>query len=286
MFSRRNIFFIIFILVSFSINSSAITKTIYASWEKPDVELFYKLPKQINKDTKVLFIIHGASRDVNRYLESWIESAKDKNVILIAPFFSEESFPFFSTLELATSSGKILKNSSKSLTNSISSFYTFFKSKYNLRSDTYLIYGFSGGSQFVHRYMMFGEDTRIEKAAIGSAGWHTFLNDEPFPFGTKNMELNNARKEWFLSREVLFILGKNDDDPNHSSLNSNKEAKKQGMHRYERGQNYFNNLINYSDNSKLPFRWRYMSVEGLDHNVEGMTDAAIPFLLSDLDYKD
>ena len=97
MFSRRNIFFIIFILVSFSINSSEITKTIYASWEKPDVELFYKLPKQINKDTKVLFIIHGASRDVNRYLESWIESAKDKNVILIAPFFSEESFPFFST---------------------------------------------------------------------------------------------------------------------------------------------------------------------------------------------
>ena len=237
MFSIRNIFFIIFILVSFSINSSEITKTIYASWEKPDVELFYKLPKQINKDTKVLFIIHGASRDVNRYLESWIESAKDKNVSLIAPFFSEESFPFFSTLELATSSGKILKNSSKSLTNSISSFYTFFKSKYNLRSDTYLIYGFSGGSQFVHRYMMFGEDTRIEKAAIGSAGWYTFLNDEPFPFGTKNMELNNSRKEWFLSREVLFILGKNDDDPNHSSLNSNKEAKKQGMHRYERGQN-------------------------------------------------
>ena len=56
------------------------------------------------------------------------------------------------------------------------------------------------------------------------------------------------------------------------------------MHRYQRGQNYFNNLINYSDNSKLPFRWRYKSVEGLDHNVEGMTDAAIPFLLSDLDY--
>ena len=67
-------------------------------------------------------------------------------------------------------------------------------------------------------------------------------------------------------------------------MNSYKEAKKQGMHRYQRGQNYFNNLINYSDNSKLPFRWRYKSVEGLDHNVEGMTDAAIPFLLSDLDY--
>ena len=163
MFNRRNIFFIIFILLSFGVNSSEISKTIYASWDKPDVELLYKLPKEINKDTKVLFIIHGASRDVNRYIESWIDSAKNKNVILIAPSFSEESFPFFSTLELATSSGKMLKNSNKTLTNSISSFYTFFKSKYNLSSDTYLIYGFSGGSQFVHRYMMFGEDNAAQQ---------------------------------------------------------------------------------------------------------------------------
>ena len=74
------------------------------------------------------------------------------------------------------------------------------------------------------------------------------------------------------------------NDTHADEPESEKEAKKQGMHRYERGQNYFNNLINYSDNSKLPFRWRYKSVEGLDHNVEGMTDAAIPFLLSDLDY--
>ena len=31
---------------------------------------------------------------------------------------------------------------------------------------------------------------RIEKAAIGSAGWYTFLNNEPFPFGTKKMEFD------------------------------------------------------------------------------------------------
>ena len=87
MFNRRNIFFIFFILLSFGVNSSEISKTIYASWDKPDVELLYKLPKEINKDTKVLFIIHGASRDVNRYIESWIDSAKNKNVILVAPSF-------------------------------------------------------------------------------------------------------------------------------------------------------------------------------------------------------
>ena len=88
MFNRRNFAFIIFVLFSFGINSSEISKTIYSSCEKPVVELLYKITKEIKKYTKVLFIIHGASRDVNRYIESGVESAKDKNVILIAPFFS------------------------------------------------------------------------------------------------------------------------------------------------------------------------------------------------------
>ena len=281
----RLLFFSTLLTLILNIESYDIKKVTYASWDKPDVELWYSLPKEINKDTKVLFIVHGASRDVERYLKAWLEEAKNKNVILVAPFFSKQSYKYYSTLGLATSSGKIITNSDKDLTNSISSFYTFFKSKYNLSSETYLIFGFSGGSQFVHRYMMYGEDMRIEKAAIGSAGWYTFLNNEPFPFGTKNMSLDRARYEWFLSREVLFLLGDNDNDPNHSSLNTNRGARKQGMHRYQRGQNYFNNLINFAEQSQTPFRWRYKSIEGLDHNIESMSDSAIPFLLYDLDYK-
>ena len=57
----------------------------------------------------------------------------------------------------------------------------------------------------MHRYMMFGEDMRIEKAAIGSAGWYTFLNDEPFPFGTKNIEINNSRKNGFYQEKFCLF---------------------------------------------------------------------------------
>lgn len=277
---------IIFVLFSTNIYSSDIKKVTYAAWNKPDVELLYKLPKEINKDTKVLFIVHGASRDVDRYLDAWIDDAKNKNIILVAPYFSKESFRYYSTIGLATSSGKMIDDSKTNLSNSISSFFTFFKSKYNLSTETYLIFGFSGGSQFVHRYMMYGKDTKIEKAVLGSAGWYTFLNNEPFPFGIKNMPIDDSRIDWFLSREVLFILGNNDNDPNHPTLNSNKKAKKQGIHRYQRGQNYFNSLTSYAEKSQKPFRWRYKSIEGLDHNTEEMTDNAIPFLLNGLDYKD
>ena len=279
-------FLIISLLFSLNILSTDIKKVIYAAWNKPDVELLYKLPKEINKDTKVLFIIHGASRDVNKYLEAWIDDAENKNIILVAPHFTKDSFKYYSTLGLASSSGKMMDDSKTNLSNSIALFFNIFKSKYSLSTDKYLIFGFSGGSQFVHRYMMYGKDTRIEKAVLGSAGWYTFLNKEPFPFGIKNMPLDKKRIDWFLSREVLFILGKSDNDPNHPTLNSNKKAIEQGEHRYERGQNYFNSLTHYAEQSKTPFRWRYKSVEGLDHNTEEMTDKAISFLIDGLDYKD
>ena len=48
--------------------------------------------------------------------------------------------------------------------------------------------------------------------------------------------------------------------------------------------NYFNDLINYADLNQRAFRWRYRSVEGLDHNIEEMTKNAAPFLLFGLDY--
>ena len=258
--------FLIFVIFSFEIYSKDINKVTYASWDKPDVELLYALPEVVNENTKVLFIIHGSSRDAERYLNAWLADIKNKNVILVAPHYA--------TLQMSTSSGRLLKNQSNHLKNSISSFYSFFKSKYNLDSPTYRIFGFSGGSQFIHRYLMYGEDQNIEKAAIGSAGWYTFLNSEPFPYGTRNMPIDRERYEWFLSRQVLFVLGGKDDNPNHSTLNSSKGARKQGDHRLERGQNYFKN------------RWRYKVVSNLGHNTEAMTKNAIPFLLEGLDYAD
>ncbi len=284
MFRKKITILIIFLIFSFNIQSNQVNKILYASWDKPDVEILYTLPKEINNQTKVLFIIHGNSRDVKKYLNLWLDDAKDKNVILVAPHFTKENYPNFGTLQIAKSSGKILNDQSNNLTNSISSFFTYFKSKYNLESSTYRIFGFSAGSQFVHRYLMYGKDTRTEKAVLGSAGWYTFLNEEKYPYGTKNMPIEKERYEWFLSRRVLFILGNKDNDPNHPTLNLSKGAKKQGNNRYERGQNYFDNLLNFSQKNKIPFRWRYKVVPSLDHNTEMLSKNAIPFLLEDLSY--
>ena len=100
---------------------------------------------------------------------------------------------------------------------------------------------------------------------------------------SKFMSIDRNRYEWLLSIEMLFLLGEEDNDPNHSSMNTSIGAKKQGLNRYERGVNYFNSMVSFGEKFDMPFRWRYKSVSGLDHDTELMSLNAIPFLIDDLD---
>ena len=282
---KIHIFCLAFFLSS-QIESSSIEKVTYSAWDSADVDLLYVLPSKINSDTKVLFIIHGNSRDANKYLTLWLKDAKNKNVILVAPQFKKNEHPYYQTLGMATFSGKPINNVDRWLRGSIASFFSFFKNKHNLSSNKYRIYGFSGGSQFVHRYMMYGSDRGIEKAAIGSAGWYTFIDKKPYPYGIENMPLEQGRIEWLMSLEVLFLLGDKDDDPNHSSLNTSKGSMLQGSNRFERGNNYFDHLIKIGNDFQSPLRWRYSVIKGADHDTKKMTKPAIEFLLRDLEYED
>ncbi len=284
MFLKKSLIYILFFFFSTEILSDNVQKILYASWDKPDVEILYRLPKEINENTKVIFIIHGNSRDVERYINLWLEPSKDKNVILVAPHFTRSNYSNFGTLQIARSSGKILKNQSNNLKNSLSSFFTYFKNKYDLQTSTYSIFGFSAGSQFAHRYLLFSDDIQVDRVVLGSAGWYTFLNDEPYPYGMRNMPIERERYEWYLSREVLFILGAKDNDPNHESLNNSKGAKQQGSNRFERGQNYFKNLVIFSEENEIAFRWRYKVIDDLDHSTSAISENAFPFLLEGLDY--
>ena len=281
---KKKLFYSLFLFFATELYSDVINKVIYASWDKPDVELLYSLPKEINENTKVLFIIHGNSRDAESSLKQWKEISINKNIILIAPHFVKSSYPNFWSLQMAKSSGKMLKDQSNNLKNSLSSFFTYFKNKYDLQTSTYSIFGFSAGSQFTHRYLLFSDDIQVDRVVLGSAGWYTFLNNEPYPYGMRNMPIERERYEWYLSREVLFILGAKDNDPNHESLNNSKGAKQQGSNRFERGQNYFKNLVIFSEENEIAFRWRYKVIDDLDHSTSAISENAFPFLLEGLDY--
>ena len=83
------------------LSSSEIKQVTFAYWDKPDVEIFYITPEQINEDTKVIFVIHGNSRNAEDYLSAWMPHVLNKNVIVAAPQFTKIDFRYFFLLEMA-----------------------------------------------------------------------------------------------------------------------------------------------------------------------------------------
>ncbi len=278
---RLTIFTFIF---SFSLFINAdIKNTTFAFWDQPDVELNYILPQSVDEDTKILFVIHGNSRNAEDYLKLWERLVMDKNLIVIAPKFDKNNFGNFNTLQTSTSSGRILRNKEKYLNKSISFFFNFFKTKFNLKTDNYMMYGHSAGAQFIHRYMMLSDDYRISNVVIANAGWYTFINNNKYPYGISGtpIEISKQRIDWFLSRDITLLIG--EDDKGNISLNNSKGALEQGLNRNIRAKNYFSNLTKYSEKNKIPFRWRYKEIKGVSHENKKMTIIASNIILDNLD---
>ena len=98
-----NFFWMLVLVSSSNLHAYEVKQTTFAFWDKPDVNLLYKLPKNIDANTKVLFIIHGQSRNADSYIEHWVDLVEGENVILVAPHFKRSDYRYFFLLETANS---------------------------------------------------------------------------------------------------------------------------------------------------------------------------------------
>ena len=265
------------------VSSSEIKQVTFAYWDKPDVEIFYITPEEINEDTKVIFVIHGNSRNAEDYLGAWIPHVLNKNVIVAAPQFTKTDFRYFFLLEMAESSGKVNNNRSDYINNSISLFFNYIKSKFSLTAKTYSMFGHSAGAQFTHRYMLLSKDKRISNAVVANAGWYTFISNAEFPYGIKSSPIiiSDEDLRWFMSNKVNLLIGS--EDLGSKSVNSSKGAKLQGITRVDRANSYFNSLITSAEDRNYVLRWNYRVLDNVDHDFKKVTPYAANILLRDIE---
>ena len=280
---RLNLFnlFILLFILSFTTNlfAAKLDKFTFTSWNKPDLDVFYHLPKTIDNDTKVLFVVHGNTRNADDYLNSWIRLTKDKNIAIFAPHFKRSSFISFNTLQMSTSNGKIRTDTDLYLHNSIDTLFKYIKTKFKLNDKLYDIYGHSAGAQFVHRYLLMSDNPSVNKAVAANAGWYTFLNGADFPYGVKNppISLTDSNVKKFLSTNLYILIGTNDIDVD-SSINKSKGAQKQGINRLQRAKNFFTYTESIVEQNNLEFKWKYQAVPGAPHSNKVMSRAAVLIL--------
>ena len=265
------------------ISASEINQTTFAYWNKPDVEIYYISPDVIDENTKVIFVIHGNTRNAEDYLSEWRPYIAKKNVIVVAPKFTKESFKYFALLEMAQSSGKVNRDESEYINNSISLIFNFIKSKFSLNTQTYSMFGHSAGAQFTHRYMLLSGDKRISSAVIANAGWYTFISTAEFPYGIKNapIKIFSDHIRWYTASKVNLLIGS--DDVGFKSLNTSKGAQIQGINRFERANNYFNTLIKEAEKNKYVLRWNFKVLDDTDHDYKKITPIAADILLQNIE---
>src|SRR5690606_20725069 len=102
-----------------------------------------------------------------------------------------------------------------------------------------ILYGFSAGAQFVHRFMTFVPDNRVVHLVSGSAGTYTMPDySVNYHYGLKDVVsiAPQANLNKFYATKTTIIVGSNDNDINDPDLSTTPEANAQGKHRVERAE--------------------------------------------------
>jgi hypothetical protein len=141
------------------------------------------------------------------------------------------------------------------------------KQTFDQRADGYYLYGHSAGGQFVHRMVLLLPDARFIKAYAANPGWWTFPDlSIDYPYGLGGIGHTPQQLRMTLEREMVIILGAEDNDPNHPLLRTSSEAMAQGIHRFERGKNFYASAVAAAQQLKVTTQWQTIVLKDVGHS--------------------
>ena len=105
----------------------------------------------------------------------------------------------------------------------IDQLFEFIKVEIGGNQATYNAWGHSAGAQFLHRFVFYLPDSKLNIAVCSNAGWYTVPeSDIVFPYGLLESQLSNVNLISAFSKKLYVHLGDADTDPNSSSLRHNE----------------------------------------------------------------
>ncbi|MBN2978350.1 hypothetical protein BFW88_23995 [Pseudomonas fluorescens] len=156
-----------------------------------------------------------------------------------------------------------------------------------------VVAGHSGGGQVVQRFALTGHDhptlqaegIRLRYVVANPSSYAYFSPQRPVKFDAATCPSFNDWKygmqnlpayaegrgpqqleQAYVSRDMTYLLGQQDTDPNHPALDKSCEAETQGAYRLIRGHNYFD----YLKLRHPQLRQTLVEVPGVGHDGDGM----------------
>ena len=245
-----------------------------------DISVFYFTPKSINKDTRLVVVMHGRKRNGEEYRDQWIDHAKELNLVVIVPEFSEAKFPgvhSYNYGNVFNAEGQKQPEESR-LFSIMEPLVKESLKKFKIRSDHWGIYGHGAGAHFVHRYVLYNPQSSHTLAIAANLGWYLTMTDKKWPFGLKNSYITDAMLKDSFDKYFLLMLGMSDvsTKPNTEYVASIfDKVTDQGKHRLERGRNFFNGVLKKSNELDTFLKWGLVEVPTKDGHSN--TKQMVPF---------
>ena len=247
-------------------------------WHLP---VWYHRPTGHGPTDPIVFVMHGVQRNADDYRDQWRDLAEQYQVLLVVPEYSREQFPGAAGYNL----GNVLDQQNAPQPPdrwsyaTIEPLFDLIRDWAGSTRERYHLYGHSAGAQFVHRFLYFVPDARVDQVVSANAGWYT-LPDETidFPYGLRGAPVPHGGLRRALTRPVTVLLGTADTDPAHPSLRHTPEAEAQGAHRLARGEYFFQAARSRADVLNVDFGWRLAYAPDIAHDNAGMASFAARWL--------
>ena len=143
----------------------------------PGQEYLVYVPASAGDHAPLFVSVHGVSRNSDQHARLLSAYCEIYGAILIAPIFSVEQHPDFQRL------GRIGRGKRADI--ALNMIVAEVAEMTGAPAEKLYRFGFSGGAQFAHRYLM-ANPHRVAGAVIASAGWYTLPDPtRRFPYGTR-----------------------------------------------------------------------------------------------------
>jgi len=252
------------------------------------IKVFYHIPNGDVKIMPILMSFHGVNRNADNYRDYWISMANSNKFMVFAPEFSDAEFSTGDAYNLANifddgdNPSLSTFNSKDQWTFSIlDPLFEQIKTAVSGTQEKYNGWGHSAGAQFLHRFVMYLPNSKLDIAVCSNAGWYTVPEfSEVFPYGIQNGQLPNSDLKTALSKKLIVHLGTNDTDENSSGLRHNTTVdNQQGLNRLARGRYFFTESQSTAQDLNTNFNWEKDEVSEVEHEAQKMANNALKHVL-------
>lgn len=220
--------------------------------------------------TTLVVAVHGISRNALEQMAGFSALAEQRGWALMAPCFDT---PFDEDYQRLGRRGRG-RRADLALDEAIARL----ADSARVRFDRRFFFGYSGGGQFVHRYLM-AHPSQVDAAVIAAAGWYTFPDSRTaYPAGLRvEGSLAGVRMDpsSFLRVPLKVAIGSLDVERDQSVRQTVKVDARQGGDRVERARRWVDAMKAAARTRSIPGRHELEIIEGVGHSYSECVEAGL-----------